>query len=125
MKDEEKKIAKLLVSEGKKQGEEEAKNLFQLLVRLLERKRKLYLLAKILKEIKKEEEKEQIEVVLAREFDAQTRREIKEAVGRFFKGKEPKITIKEGIIGGFLAKSENYLIDASIKGMINRISNLI
>ena len=123
MRGEEEKIAKLLISVGKKQGEEEAKNLFQLLVQLLKKKRKLYLLTKILKEVKKEEEKEQVEILLAREFDVQTKRKIKEEIERIFKGKEAKITIKEGIIGGFLAKSKDYLIDGSIKGMINRCLN--
>jgi len=32
-----------------------------------------------------------------------------------------KIKIDESIISGFIAKSNNYLIDASIKGVLRRI----
>ena len=121
MKDEENKIAKLLISVGEEKGEEGLKGLFQSLSQLLKRKRKLYLLAKILREVKKEEEKEWVEVFLARDFDNETKRKIKEGLERVFPGKKIKMIIKKEIVGGFLAKSKDYLVDGSVKGMINRI----
>jgi len=89
---------------------------------ILKQKEKLRLTKEILNELKKEEKKRELILILARQFDKETVEKIKERLKEVF-GKEKKIKIKidEDIIGGFLAKNQNYLIDASLKGILRKL----
>jgi F-type H+-transporting ATPase subunit delta len=104
--------------------EDEAKRLAELIIKVLEEKGKAHLLPKILEEIEKKKKKEEAILILARKFDEQTIKEIKEKVEKILK-KEVKVQFDEGIIGGFLIKDGNYLIDASIKGFLNRSEKIL
>jgi F0F1-type ATP synthase delta subunit len=89
----------------------------------LKRKKKDYLLPKILETAEKyAAQAEKITLVLAREAESQ----IKEMLERKLKaslGKDKKIELKidDSIIGGFIAKTEDYLIDASVKNYLSRL----
>jgi len=77
-----------------------------------------------LEEMEKERKKEETLLILAREFDESTLKEIKEKVEKILK-KEVKIKFDEGIIGGFLIKDGNYLMDASVKGSLNKLEKVL
>jgi F0F1-type ATP synthase delta subunit len=66
-------------------------------------------------------EKEDFAVlILAHEFDDQTIKEIKKRAEKILQ-KEVRVEFDKGIIGGFIIKDENQIIDASIKGALRRI----
>lgn len=93
------------------------------LAALLRRKKKDYLLPKILETAGKFAAlKDKVELVLAHDADKETRellnRKLKESLG---KDKNVEIKLDESIIGGFVAKTEDYLTDASVKKYLNQL----
>lgn len=113
------------LSEEKTEKEFE-KNIERLRV-LLKAKKKEYILPKILEKVLKAlEKKNKIELVLAREFDSGGQKKIKEKLEELFgEGKEIETKINEAIIGGFLAKTENHLIDGSIKNYLDELKQAV
>ena len=72
--------------------------------------------------MKREIKKKEVSLTVARKIDEDAFAQIKAKINEVFgKEKETKIKIDENIIGGFLVKSRDYLIDASIKGMLNKL----
>lgn len=117
-----KKLAKILISLTENKNLEEKEKIIKNFLDILRQKKKIHLAKQILREIKREKRKKEVALCLVRKLDEKIIAEIKEKLKEFFgKDKEFKIKIDENIIGGFLAKSQNYIIDASIKGIINRL----
>jgi len=118
MKNEVEKLADLIFKISKQKKRKEL--IARALIKILKEKRKLHLLPKLLEEIKKRIKTEETILVLAREFDEKEIKEIKEKIEKIL-GKEVKIKLNKEIIGGFLIKNINYLIDASVKGFLNKL----
>jgi F0F1-type ATP synthase delta subunit len=109
---------------GKPAAEQE--KAIKCLAALLKRKKKDYLLPKILETAGKiAARKDKVELVLAHEADKETKellnRKLKESLG---KDKNVEIKLNESIIGGFVAKTEDYLIDASVKKYLNQLKRV-
>lgn len=118
------KLVKILLflSEGKSQ--EEKGKVIKNFVKILKEKRKTYLLPKILKEVEKEKKKKEVVLVLSRKQDEKIVAKIEEFLKKNLgREKEIKIRIDENLISGFLARSEDYLISASIKGMLQNLKS--
>lgn len=116
------KLAKILISLTENESWQEKKEIVKNFLEVLKQKKKIPLLNKILKEVKREIKKKEVRLTVARKLDEDTFDEIKAKISEVFgKEKETKIKIDENIIGGFLAKNRDYLIDASIKGMLNKL----
>lgn len=99
-------------------------------INYLRKKRKNEFILKVLKEVilkilevvKEKEEKKQVILFLARKFDKGFVKELKEKLKKYFgEEKEIKVKIDESIIAGFLAKSNDYLIDFSVRGWLNKL----
>lgn len=113
----------ILLTEGK--SDEEKEKIVKNFLILLKEKNKLHFLPEILRELKKAEEKRKMKLVLAREFNPDFLKELKEKIQKILGKKEVDIKIEPEIIGGFLAKDENYLIDGSIKGILNNFKQRV
>lgn len=121
-----KKFAKVLISLAENKSPEEKKEIIKNFLAILLQKKKIHLVRKILKEVGREKAKKEIILFLAKKIDEKTLKEMKEKLTDFFgKEKEFKIKVDENIIGGFLAKSQNYLVDASVKGLIQELKSKI
>jgi len=114
-----KKLVKILLSLTQGKSDKEKQEIVRVFLKLLAEKNQLHLLPAILKELKREEKKQKIELVLARNFEQEFLQKIERGVKKTLGEKEIKLRIEPEIIGGFLAKDENYLIDGSIKGILN------
>lgn len=116
------KLAKILISLSENKSQQEKEEIVKNFLEVLKQKKKIPLLSKILKEVKREIKKKEVQLTVARKLDEDAFAQIKAKIIKVFgKEKETKIKIDENIIGGFLVKSRDYLIDASIKGMIDKI----
>lgn len=113
----------LFLAAENKRGAEKQK-IVKNFLKILRNKRKIYLLPYILKEFKKYSKEDEVELVLSRKIHEEEiekiKRDLREVLGE---KKTFKIKIDESIVSGFIAKSNNYLIDASIGGILNRIEN--
>lgn len=114
-------IAKYLFLAVKDKDSKQQQKIVRKLVDFLKEENKVGLLPLILEEFIKYSKEREVKLILARDFDSSTVNEIKKELrktlgeDRFFKvEKEP------AILGGFLARGENYLIDASVKGFVER-----
>ena len=114
-----KKLVKVLLSLTQGKSDEEKQEIVRVFLKLLAEKNQLHLLPAILKELKREEKKQKIELILARNFEQEFLQKIERGVKKLLGEKEIKFRIEPEIIGGFLAKDENYLIDGSVKGILN------
>jgi F0F1-type ATP synthase delta subunit len=115
-------LADLLAGEPAAEQEKIIKRLASQLIR----KKKDYLLPKILETAGKlAARKDKVELVLAHDADKETRemlgKKLKESLG---KDKNVEIKLDESIIGGFVAKTEDYLIDASVKKYLNQLKRV-
>lgn len=110
-----------ILLEGRSEGEQE--KTITRLEDMLRLKKKDYLLPKILEETEKIFDKKiKIELTLAREVGKDVQDALKKKLTELL-GESKKIEMKidESIIGGFVAKTENYLINASIKDYLNQL----
>jgi len=114
-----KKLVETLILLTRGKSDKEKQEIVRVFLKLLAEKNQLHLLPAILKEIKREEKKQKIELILARNFEQEFLQKIERGVKKTLGEKEIKLRIEPEIIGGFLAKDENYLIDGSIKGILN------
>ncbi len=115
--------ARVLAMMTKGQPEPVKKKIILRLREQLKRKKKEYLLPKILESADKyAARKEKITLVLARETDSRTK-ELLEQRLKAFLGQEKRIELKidGSIIGGFVAQTEDCLIDASVKKYLNQL----
>jgi F0F1-type ATP synthase delta subunit len=122
MKNEIEKLADLIVKISKEREDKE--QIAKTIVELLREKRKLHLLPKLLEEVKKRLKREETVLVLARKFDEKEIKEIKERIEKIL-SKKVEVKIDKEIIGGFLIKDQNYLIDASIKGFLLKSEKIL
>ena len=105
-------------------GKEEAgqKQIAQNFLEVVARKKKIYLLPKILKELELIGKGSEAVLVLARDLDQEAVEGIKENLKtKLGRDKKFKVEIDQSIIGGFKAKTNNFLIDSSIKTIIENI----
>lgn len=120
------KLAKILISLAENKSQQGKEEIVKNFLEVLKQIKKIHLLNKILKEVKREIKKKEVRLTVARKIDEDAFAQIKAKINDVFgKEKETKIKIDENIIGGFLVKSRDYLIDASIKGMLNQIKSKI
>ncbi|GEM_PF-1128148 len=125
MKNEVQRLAELLIRNLEKVEDEKKKEeMIRVFVQILKEKNKIHLLPRILEEVKRREKETETVLVLARKFDEETLREIKERVKKIL-GKEVKLKIDEELLGGFLIKNGSLLIDASIKNFLNKIEKIL
>jgi F0F1-type ATP synthase delta subunit len=122
MKNEIEKLADLIVKISKEREDKE--QIAKTIVELLREKRKLHLLPKLLEEVKKRLKREETVLVLARKFDEKEIKEIKERIEKIL-SKKVEVKIDKEIIGGFLIKDQNYLINASIKGFLLKSEKIL
>jgi len=116
------KLAEILLSLTEGKSPKEKEKIIKDFLLVLREKNKIHLLSKILRELRKMERKREVNLFLAKKIDEEIKKKLKETIKRILgKEKEIKIKIDENIIGGFLVKSENFLIDASIKGLLNKV----
>ena len=94
------------------------KNFFE----ILKKRNKTYLVFKVLKEMERLLKKDEVLLVLSEKLEKKEVEGIEKSLRKFLgKGKKIKTRRDNCILGGFLAKSSNYLIDASIKGQFEEI----
>ena len=102
--------------------EEEREAAIKRFVSELKRGKDFSLALKVLRGFKKYIKREEIELVLAREFDEKTLEEFKKKIREVFaEDKKVNIKVDKSIIGGFQAKSENKFIDGSAKNSLDKL----
>ncbi len=90
---------------------------------ILKRKKKEYLLPKIVQKLEKAYlKKNKMELFLAKDHSPSVRRILSQKLSEIF-GKEKTISAKveEDLIGGFRIKTNNFLIKASIKDFLDEL----
>lgn len=89
---------------------------------VLVQKKKDYLLPKILEAVINDiQKRDRLEIVFAREQDKETVEKIRLKLAAVGKGKEVAARIDEAIIGGFVAKTRDYIVNASIKDYLDQL----
>lgn len=95
-------------------------------VKLLFRARKLskaeYIINEFVKYAKRQEGIQQIEITAARELDEKIVAVIKKAFGA---KTEAELKVDESLIGGVMIKTEDKILDASIKTQLNKLKQII
>lgn len=124
MEKEAKIFAKALFLAAQNKKEEEKKEIAKRFLVFLKKKNKIYLLPQIIKIYQEYLKKKEGEIFFAHHLDEKILMKIKEKLENFLeKGTILKVKIKKELLGGFLLKTENYLIDASIKGLLEKIKS--
>jgi F0F1-type ATP synthase delta subunit len=122
MKNEAKIFAQAFISSLAGKDESGQKKMVRNFLEVVARKKKTYLLPKMMKEMDLIGKESEATLVLARELDQKAVEEIKENLKIKLGGdKKFKVEIDRSIIGGFKAKTNNFLIDSSIKTIIENI----
>lgn len=122
MEDQVETFVKILYAATKNEDDQERERVVKKLVEFLKKRRKLYLLPRVLESHKRYLKRKTGVLIFAREMD----KKILEKTRETFKDvlQEADITevkIDKNIIGGFIIKTENFLADASVKGFLQRI----
>ena len=112
----------LILEKNNKTGQALAAGRFR---EILKRKKKEYLLPKIVKKLEKAYlKKNKIDLFLARDHSQRTQKELeKKLLGVFGAGKKISAKIDRDLIGGFRAKTNNFLVKASIKDFLDDLKN--
>jgi F0F1-type ATP synthase delta subunit len=115
-------LAEILFSATENKSEQQQQEIAQNFLKVLKNKKKIYLLPQILKELKKISKKDEIELTFSREIQDEDIKRTEEKLRSIF-GKEKifKIKTDKRLISGFVAKTNNYLIDASISGVLEKM----
>ena len=115
--------ARVLLQELESKSEAQRKIILERAKEVLGQKKKEYLLPKILDLVIAEiAQRRQFTLTLARNQDAQTVEKIKNRlVSNFGKDKEASVIIDPEIIGGFIAKNDDYVVNASIKDYLDQL----
>jgi F0F1-type ATP synthase delta subunit len=117
--------ARVLVLLAKGQPETAKKKIILRLKEQLKCKKKDYLLPKILETADKYAvRKEKITLVLAREIESQTKEMLEQRLKASLGKEKIELKIDDSIIGGFVARTEDYLIDASVKKYLNQLKTI-
>ncbi|MFA6376704.1 MAG: F0F1 ATP synthase subunit delta [Candidatus Paceibacterota bacterium] len=92
---------------------------------ILKGKKKEYLLPKIVENALALMAKEnRFEIVLAHEQSGDTFNKLKERLARVLGASDAKVKIDAALIGGFIAKTDRCLIDASVKGLLEQLRKM-
>ncbi len=114
-------LAKILFSAGKGKTSEDKKRIVKNLVDFLREKRKIYLLPRILESYQEYLKRKSGFLVFSREIDEKTIQKLKKVFKTLLEESEAvEIKIDKSLIGGFMLKTENFLADASIKGLLEK-----
>lgn len=119
------KIAKILYLSEQKEDSQKQRQLVECLVDGLKKRNKLSFLLKILKEFEKISKRNQAVLIFSREETKDNLKgELKKELSSELNGlSNLKTKIDPDIIGGFIIKTKNHLIDGSVKGLLRRIKN--
>ena len=124
IKKEKKLFAKALFLAMENKSDEEKQNIAKNFFKILKNKKKVYLLPQIFKEFKKYSKKNEVELVLSRDVGIESLERIKNSLKDIFgERKIFIIKIDKNIISGFVAKTNNYLLDASISGVLKNMKS--
>lgn len=117
-----KTLAEILFSATENKSDQQKQEVAQRFLKVLKIKKKIYLLPQILKELQKISKKDEIELTFSREIQDEDIKRTEEKLRSVF-GKEKVFKIKtdKRLISGFVAKTNNYLIDASISGVLEKM----
>ena len=115
-------LAEILFSATEDKSDQQKQEVAQKFLKVLKIKKKVYLLPQILKELQKISKKDEIELTFSREIQDEDIKKTEEKLRTIF-GKEKVFKIKtdKRLISGFVAKTNNYLIDASINGVLEKM----
>lgn len=116
------KIAKIL-SSLEKEKPEKKQEAIDYLVKELKSKGDLSVLPKILQELRRVSHRERAVLTFAREdIDKELQEKVKAKLKSELQDSDQvNIKIDPNIIGGFIAKTKNYLIDGSVRGVLKRV----
>lgn len=115
-------FAKILYIATRNEDEQEKERIVRKLTEFLKKKRKLHLLPRILESYERYLKRKKGILVFARELDKEILKKTRDAFKNVLQETEAtEIKIDKNIIGGFIIKTENFLIDASIKGFLQKI----
>jgi F0F1-type ATP synthase delta subunit len=116
---------RVLIKEAKGKTAAEQKKIFVRLYEILKNKKKEYLFAKILERVLVAMEKEtKFEIVLAHEQPIEAVNRLEERLGKLLCVRGARVRTDPAIIGGFIAKSDQYLVDASVKGFLEQLKKI-
>jgi F0F1-type ATP synthase delta subunit len=92
---------------------------------ILKKKKKEYLLPAIIKKLERAYSKEnKIDLFLAKNHSPRTQEELAKKLLVFFgKGKKISLKINPELIGGFRAKTSDFLVKASVKDFLDELQN--
>ncbi len=117
-----KKLGRALFLAVQDKNEQEKQGIVNNLVEILAKKKRIYLLEQILREFEKHSRENEVVLTLSRRMDLELIKKIKNDLRKVFGDKCAfKTETKENIVSGFKAKSNNYLVDASIKGLLEKL----
>jgi len=114
-----------LILEGKTKNEKEAT--FRKMAEILKKRKKEYFLPGIVRALERlYSKKKRIELSFAREQKGIVLEKVKDELSELFgKDKNIDVKLKENLIGGFRAKTENLLVLASIKDFLDELKSKI
>lgn len=116
-------LAKILFLAVKGKTSGEKKRIIKNLVAFLREKRKIYLLPRILESYQEYLKRKSGFLVFSREIDKKTIEKLKKVFKDILEESEAvEIKINKTLIGGFMLKTENFLVDASIKELLEKYS---
>jgi F0F1-type ATP synthase delta subunit len=113
----------LAAQEGK--SPEESREILAKLITILKKQKKEHLLPEILEKAKNILQREKrVELFLGKEHNYESISEIKNKLSDFFgQDKKIEVNVDKELIGGFRAKSEKFLVKASIKDFLNELKS--
>ena len=116
------KLGKALFLAVQDKNEQEKQEIVKNLTGILAKKKRTYLLCQILREFEKHSRENKVVLTLSRRIEPELLEKVKNDLKEVF-GNECvfKLETNENIISGFEAKSNNYLVDASIKGLLEKL----
>jgi len=117
--------SKSLLAVQENKTREQSQKVLARLVSILKKQKKEQLLPEILENANNSlQRKKRVELFLGKDHSQESVSKIKNKLLDFFgHDKEIEVNINKELIGGFRAKSEKFLIRASIKDFLNEIKN--
>ena len=112
--------ALFLAVQGK--NEQEKQRMVKNLVEILAKRKRTFFLLRVLKDFKKYSRESEVVLTLSREMDKEFMESVKNELKKVFNDNSVfKVEVDRNIVSGFTAKSNNYLVDASIKGLFGKL----
>ncbi len=116
------KWGKILYELTRGKEDREKERIIKKMIEILRTKRRLYLLPRILESYQRYLKRKKGILIFARELDKGILEKIKRSFSEILKeSKILEIKIDKNIIGGFILKTQNFLIDASLRGIFKKI----